>query len=74
MIELKMKEIMETTKKGEDIEESLINFRKFVTVPYKHVSNYGYVTYVSEENATCTYLLALHAVDGTLAEKRKIKN
>ena len=71
MIELRMSEIMEKAKKGEDIKESLINFRRFVTVPYKHVSNDGYITYVSEEHATCTSLLALHAVDGKLAEKRK---
>ena len=64
-------DIMEKSKEGKLEKHDLINYRQFLRTPTKHVSNNGYVTYVSKDSARCASLLTLRAVDGTLTDRRK---
>ena len=71
MIDRRINEILINSKNDELNREILIDFRKFLTTPYKYVSSKGYISYVTDTDSTCTSLMALRAVDGTLTDKRK---
>ena len=61
------KSVIEGTFERKMLEE----FMEKITVPYKHTSNNGYLTYTTGDKTSSASVLALRSVDNVLGDRRK---